>query len=307
MIYCIIMAQLPRGDRKHRAAFTLSAFGDEISDELEVQLGLLRELGIGYLELRGAWGVNVLHMSDAQVEAVKAACQRHGIRVSCVASPVGKAPITDPLDVELANLERIFQIARTLEAHRVRLFSFYPPAPAGPAQHDAYIPEAVSRLSRMARLAQQSHMLLLLENEKGVVGDTPERCHALLRGVSSQCLRFVWDPANFVQVGVAQATYRGWPLLKPYLAYVQVKDALLADGQVVVAGRGDGQVVELLARLRDSGYRGFLALEPHLVMGGPRGGFSGPEGMRRAVEALRGVMEGLGCREASPGPSWRER
>ena len=60
---------------------------------------------------------------------------------------------------------------------------------------------------------------------------------------------------------------------------------------------------ELLARLRDSAYQGFLALEPHLVTAGKRGGFSGTEGMRRAVSALRGLMADAGCVEVKTSPS----
>ena len=126
------------------------------------------------------------------------------------------------------------------------------------------------------------------------MGDTPERCRAILKGVDSTSLRFVWDTGNFPSAGVAQATERGWPLLSEYLVWVQVKDTRMSDGTITVAGGGDGQVPELLARLRDSGYRGFLALEPHLKVAGRRGGFSGPEGMRRAVTALRRLMAGRG-------------
>ncbi len=49
-------------------------------------------------------------------------------------------------------------------------------------------------------------------------------------------------------------------------------------------------------------YSGFLALEPHLKVAGQRGGFSGPDGMRRAAEALRNLMTAAGCQEtATPG------
>lgn len=36
------------------------------------------------------------------------------------------------------------------------------------------------------------------------------------------------------------------------------------DGSVVPAGMGDGNVAEILADLRQSGFDGFLSLEPHL-------------------------------------------
>jgi sugar phosphate isomerase/epimerase len=56
----------------------------------------------------------------------------------------------------------------------------------------------------------------------------------------------------------------GYSLLRPYVVYVQVKDALLADGSVVVAGTCDGELVETVRALRDDGFDGFFSLEPHL-------------------------------------------
>ncbi len=43
------------------ATFRISAFGDEIAPDLDEQLTTLRSLAIGYLDLRGAWGKNVLY------------------------------------------------------------------------------------------------------------------------------------------------------------------------------------------------------------------------------------------------------
>ena len=57
------------------AQFTLSAFGDEIDDAVETQLKVLRDLDIGYLELRSAWGTNVLVLSDAQVNRLNDLCE----------------------------------------------------------------------------------------------------------------------------------------------------------------------------------------------------------------------------------------
>ena len=279
------------------ASFVLSAFGDEIDDDLDVQLRLLTELGIGHLELRKAWGIRVLELGDSQVTKVKDSCDRYSVAVSCIGSPIGKSPIHGPLDVVLEDLERAFEIAEAVGTNRIRLFSFYTPEDDGDGQPERHIERAVSRLARLASLAERRAMLLLLENEAGLVGDTPERCQAILEGVDSPSLRFVWDTGNFPHAGVARAAELGWPLVGSYLAHVQVKDAMLSDRTITVAGQGDGRVPELLARLRDAGYLGFLALEPHLRHAGPRGGYSGPEGMRVAVAALRELMEGLGCQE----------
>lgn len=282
-------------------AWRLSAFGDEISDELQEQLDTLRGLGIGYLELRGVWGKNVLHLSDEEVAAVGAACAERGIAVSAIGSPVGKSPITQPPAQEMANLERIFTIARALDTNLVRVFSFYPPA-ATEAQwsEDALVEEAVTRLRAMTDAAERAGVQLVLENEHGIVGDTVARCQTLLDAVSSPHLAFAWDPANFVHVGEATSVSDGWDALGPRTRHVHIKDYRVADQKVLPAGEGDGQIEQLLGNLARVGYEGFLALEPHLTYAGRSTGFSGPEGMERAATALRGLMQRVGIAETKP-------
>jgi sugar phosphate isomerase/epimerase len=75
--------------------------------------------------------------------------------------------------------------------------------------------------------------------------------------------------------------------------FVQIKDAIAATGEVVPAGRGDGQVRETLAELRDSGFHGYLSLEPHLAMADRFGGFSGADGFRLAARSLKDLLADL--------------
>jgi len=272
------------------ATFVLSAFGDEIAPDPKEQLSFLRSLKIGYLELRGAWSKNVLQFDDNETARVSRICKEHGIQVSCIGSPIGKTPIVAPIEQEIGNLDRAFKIADGVNTRSIRIFSFYPPDTTSNIRYDEYVAQATERLARLTRAAENEGFDLLLENEKEIVGDTPERCYTILRAVNSPRLRFTWDPANFVQVGVGNTTDRGWPTLGKYVAYVHVKDALLGSGAVKPAGEGDGQVKKLLSHLRDNGYRGFLSLEPHLA--------GGPESMAQAAAALRKLLAELDCSES---------
>ena len=93
-----------------------------------------------------------------------------------------------------------------------------------------------------------------------------ERCP---EGKGSPALRATFDAANFVQCGVRPFT-DAYPLLRPHLVYLQVKDALAGTGEVTPAGEGDGEIRETLLALRDSGFAGFMSLEPHLDLAGRR-------------------------------------
>ena len=251
------------------AQFTLSAFGDEIDDDVEEQLRVLNELDIGYLELRSAWGTNVLNLSDDEVGRLNELCEVHSIRVSCIGSPIGKSQIDEPIEKVVDDLKRVIDIAEMLDADRVRVFSFYPEADGLQVER---VDASISRLRVLAEVAAERDVVLLLENEGGLVGDVPERCAAIVEGVGSPNLRYVWDTGNYPQMGFARSVEIGWPLLAEYTECVQVKDFTISDGTITVAGEGDGQVRELLANLWDAGYVGFLALEPHLLVAGQRGG-----------------------------------
>ncbi|MXZ03871.1 MAG: sugar phosphate isomerase/epimerase [Chloroflexi bacterium] len=277
------------------AQFTLSAFGDEIAEDVDEQLRVLYDLHIGYLELRSAWETNVLELTDEEVVRLIERCDAHSIRVSCIGSPIGKSQIDGPIEKVVDDLGRITDIAKMVGTDRVRVFSFYPESDGLQAER---VEESITRLRVMAEVAVERNVVLLLENEGGLVGDTPERCRALVEGVNSPNLRYVWDTGNYPQMGFARSVDIGWPLLAEYTECVQVKDCRITEGTITVAGEGDGQVRELLHNLRDAGYVGFLALEPHLLVAGQRGGFSGAEGMKMAADALRRLMAETGCVEA---------
>src|SRR5262249_31015668 len=131
------------------------------------------------------------------------------------------------------------------------------------------------------------------ENEKDIYGDVPHRVLDLIESVGSDALRVAWDSANFVQVGVRPFT-EGYAMLRPYLEYLQVKDAIAETGAVVPAGEGDGELLETLTALRDDAYDGFASLEPHLAASYQQGGFSGPVEFGRAARAFAALTTAIG-------------
>ncbi len=265
----------------------ISAFGDEIAADLKTQLTLLNELDVHYLELRAAWGINVADFTHDDVLRVKTLCAEHNISVSALGSPVGKTPITDPLETEAERLRHLFTIGEALDTRHIRVFAFYPPPHEAPAAH---VVASVDRLGTLTDIAVKAGFMLLLENDHGLVGDTIERTHAVLSGVNSPNLRHAWDGANFSHAGEATPTTTGWPLLKDFLGTVHVKDWRLADGSRRAAGEGDSQMADLLKAVDEIGYDGYYAVEPHPYLVDGRGEIHGEEGMRYAVGALRKLM-----------------
>ena len=268
--------------------FTLSAFGDEIDADLATQLDLLAALDVHHLEFRAAWGKNVLDLDAAELQRARALLDERGFGISAVGSPIGKSQLDHRREFEVGRLERAVRAADVLGSRLIRVFSFYLPTP----DPDRYRDEVLERMCLLTRRAEAEGVVLLHENEKEIYGDVPTRCAEILAAADSPALRNAFDPANYVQCGVGPMD-EAWPLLADATTHIHIKDAVFADGSVRPAGQGDGQVRELLAALTQRGYQGFVTLEPHLKVAGPSGGFSGAEGMRVAVAALRGLLAEL--------------
>ncbi len=266
--------------------WTLTGFADEIDADLATQLDTLAAEKMRFLELRAAWGINVLKLSDTEVARAKTELAARGIGVSSLGSPIGKIAIADPFAPHLEAFRRALHVAHELNAPFIRIFSFFMPQGDDPATHRAAV---LDRLGQLVAAAEGAGVTLLHENEKEIYGDTPARCLDIVRSIDSPILRVAWDPANFVQCGVTPHT-EGYAMLRPYIAYVHIKDAMLGSGQVVPAGQGDGQVRETIAALRASGFDGFFSLEPHLASAGTFSGFSGPDLFRTAVQAFKGIL-----------------
>jgi sugar phosphate isomerase/epimerase len=267
----------------------LTGFADEISPDLDEQLAVLASESISHLELRSVWSTNVADLDDAQVGRLRRQLDDSDVRVSAIGSPIGKVGIDTPLRPELERLRRVADIADELGTNLVRVFSFFIPQAQAPARYRTAV---LDRMGRFASFAAERGLMLAHENEKEIYGDRPERCADIIASVGSPALRATFDAANFVQCGVRPYS-DAYELLRPYLVYVQIKDALAATGEVVPAGQGDGQVRETLAALRDSGFEGYLSLEPHLALAGRHGGFSGADGFRLASGALKDLLTDL--------------
>jgi sugar phosphate isomerase/epimerase len=274
--------------------WTLSGFIDEISPDFTEQCELARDLGLRYAELRSAWKVNILDLEPDQLATMKETLAAYELQVSSIGSPIGKVFIDEDFAPHLDRMRHAADVAHLFGAPYVRIFSFFQRPGADPDGHRA---EVIDRMRALTRVAEDAGLVLLHENEKDIYGDIPRRCLDIVRSVDSPHLRLAWDPANFVQVGVRPYS-DGYALLRPYVAYVQIKDAHAADGSVVPAGQGDGEVGRTISALRDDGFDGFFSLEPHLSAATAAGGFSGHDLFRTAWQSFTDLLKTQGIEYA---------
>ena len=270
--------------------WTMSGFADEIDPDLQTQCDVLTELGIRYVEFRSAWDMNVLNLDDGQIDEVVRILTRNNLSVSSIGSPIGKINIEDDFTAHLTRMDRALTVARKLNAPYIRVFSFFLRPDQPPAVHRD---EVIRRMRVLADLAHTAGVVLLHENEKQIFGDVPDRVLDIVESVNLPSLKLAWDAANFVQVGVTPFT-EAYPILRPHTAYIQIKDAVMATGDVVPAGEGDGQLRDTIRALATDGFDGFFSMEPHLGSAHHLGGFSGPENFIRATKAFTGILQDQG-------------
>lgn len=274
----------------------LSGFADEIDTNLGKQIEVLKKLQMNHVEMRGVNGKGLVDYSINEAREIKKQLDESGIQLSSVGSPIGKIKITDDFAPHMELYKHTVEIAHEMETPYIRMFSFFMP------EHESYDPyrgKVMDQLGQFVDYAKASNIILLHENEKDIYGDVADRCLELMKEFYGEHFKAVFDFANFVQC--KQDTLSAYEMLKPYIAYIHIKDALWSDGSVVPTGHGDGNVEKILKMLKDSGYQGFLSLEPHLAdfagfssleqSAGEKKKLSGEEAFTIACEALRKILE----------------
>ncbi len=231
--------------------FKLAAFADEADGRISEQIKAMKDNGIDYLEIRGVDGENISDISCDKAKEVRRQLDAAGLGVWSLGSPYGKIGICDDFAAHLDKFRHGLELADILGAKHIRMFSFYVPS----GDEARYKDEVMSRLEQFIDAAKGSGIILCHENEKGIYGDIAARCEEIHKQFPQ--LKAVFDPANFIQCG--QDTKEAWEKLSPYIEYMHIKDAM-ADGSVVPAGKGIGNLPYLLKEYRGS----VLTLEPHL-------------------------------------------
>ena len=235
--------------------YIITGFADEIDEMMSNQYPILKKLGVEYIELRGVNGKNISKLEADSVKALKKELDDNGIKVSAIGSPIGKIKITDDFEPHFENFCKVVEFAKILDTRYIRMFSFYTDSP------ETARAEVFSRLERFIAYAKEQGVVLLHENEKGIYGDSADRCLDLMQNLYCDNFRMTFDFANFVQCGYdARDAY---DKLSKYIEYIHVKDAA-KDGENVSAGEGEGKIEEILKIAFENGYSGFLSLEPHL-------------------------------------------
>ena len=294
--------------------FKLGIISDEISSDLDRACTLTRKWGMEHIELRTIWDQNILTLSPEEFDRVGKIVDRHGLKVTAIASPIFKSPRDgvarevagdfqfrghESFEGQLELIRRAAGIAKSLGTDRIRIFTFW-----REPWSDALVEEVAGRLIQAAALARELGVVLAVENEPVCVVGTGRELGDLFRVIDRTAepelrdrIGMLWDPGNAGHSGEETPYPDGYAALDPSrIIHLHLKDSAVdAEGRRSPAPLGHGTIdyVSQLRRIRADGYRGALVLEPHYH---PEG-LTQEESALACVTAARGVIE-----EASRAP-----
>ena len=252
---------------------------------------MLNDLGITHVEFRSAWDTNVLDLTDEQIDEAAAILAAHGLAVSSIGSPIGKINIEDDFDAHLVRVDRALAVAGRLGAPFIRIFSFFlrPDQAAGAAPRRGAPPDD-ARSPRRPR--PPASCCCTRTRRTSTATSRSGSWTSSSRSARPHCGWPGTRPTT-CRSGVTPFT-DGYAALRPHTVYIQIKDAVLATGDVVPAGEGDGQVRETVRALAADGFDGFFSMEPHLGICNEFGAFSGPANFIRATSAFTAILDSEG-------------
>lgn len=250
--------------------YKIYAFADEASSEIDKQILAMKRNQLDGIEIRNVDGTNISEIALEKAKEVRNKLDAAGLVTWSIGSPIGKIDIENgDFSAHIETFKHTLEISSILGCENIRMFSFYMPEDK---DCSIYKNEVIDRLGRLCEIAAGSGISLCHENEKGIYGDTPEKCLEIFSAVHG--LKGIFDPANFVQSGVD--TLKAWEMLKHNIYYMHIKDSL-ADGTIVPAGEGGGNIPQIARKYLENGGNAFT-IEAHLVE------FEGLAGLEREGE-----------------------
>lgn len=229
----------------------LCAFIDESAADLQGQMAAMKRNDLDLIEVRNINGVNVASFTLENAKEYQKVFEDNGVRAWSIGSPLGKVDISTPFNEYEKTVRHIFEIANIFKTDKVRAFSFF----------KAYDQreKVFDYLNKMVEISREYGVNLYHENEKEIYGDTCDRVLDIMENVKG--LKFIYDPANYLQVG--DCADKTLSALHSKTDYFHIKDVISSTQELVPAGVGDGKIYKLVDMIdKDT----VLTLEPHLAV-----------------------------------------
>ena len=253
----------------------LTGFSDEAAKDLATQIKATKEIGWSQISARGVNGSNIHELPQEEFEKVADQLDEAGITIPEFGSLIGNwgKKIDSDFDITLSEIDRAIPRMLRLQTRLVRIMS-YAQEPWGNDQNEA---ERFRRLREIHARFADAGLQAIHENCMNWGGFSAEHTLRLIEEVPG--LKLVFDTANPVfQKDRSKAEPFPWqdPLefyqkVKEHVVHVHIKDCTnppegeTEPAKYTLPGDGQAMVREILTELKNDGYTGGLAIEPHVA------------------------------------------
>ena len=248
----------------------LTGFTDEASANIEDQIRVTKELGWSHLSARTINTANIHEITDDEFDALCEMLDRQNIKVAEFGTLIGSwsKTIHSDFGITQAEVERCITRMKKLDVKIARIMSFAQ-EPWGSDQHEE---ERCRRLRWITEQFKTEGLIAAHENCMNWGGFSSDHTLRLLEEVPG--LKLIFDTGNPIfQRDRSKSEPYPWQdslefyhAVKHAIVHVHVKDCVMIDDQesYVFPGEGDAHIPEILEDLHQSGYDGFIAIEPHV-------------------------------------------
>lgn len=259
----------------------LTGIADEAGASLDVQIKAHQELGWDSIESRvveidGVKG-NLHEIPDAAFDKVVARLDETGMKVSGFGSLIGNwaKKIGDDFSITEAEINRAIPRMQRLGARLIRVMSYAVcKDDKGTDLDEQFAGERIKRMRVINQRFADAGITVLHENCMNWGGMSPSYVKLMADAVPG--MKWVFDTGNPVFIddrdnpGHKQDSWAMYQAVKPYMAHVHVKDGRWVkeknDAEYTFPGEGDGQTERIMKDLVDTGYNGYISIEPHVAV-----------------------------------------
>jgi L-ribulose-5-phosphate 3-epimerase len=182
--------------------FQLGAISDELSQDLEQALKIMKAHGLHWIELRTVGGKYNTEASPGEVKRIRDLVRAYGFKVSVVDTALFKCDLPGtknvvgekdayPYSGQMDLLKRAMDRADAFGTDKIRVFAFWRTA----RPRDSF-PQIAQELAKAAETAARSKMRLLLEDEGSCNVGCGRELAAMLKLVPATNLGANWDVGN---------------------------------------------------------------------------------------------------------------
>lgn len=237
----------------------LSVIGDEISQDLEEVIDVIKDNKFDGIEIRSVWNTRPDLLDQKQIEKIVHLMKKSSLSIAGFDSPCFKTeiPVSDR-DLENARESFLHAInqARLLNSKFVRVFTFYRNGDPSPEKAGQIISDIIKDI-----LPHDIEVYF----ETGMRTNTPTIQHMLkfLDIIADNRIGIVWDPGNSVFAGAAKKPFpKDYEIGKDIIKHIHVKDPK-GQYEYIKLGEGDIPWQSIIRQLLDDSYQGYLSLETH--------------------------------------------